>query len=158
MGGQGRKAASAKGWVEESLKVWQRHLGTCGPREPWVAVGRVEAAGQSWPGACLTLEKERHRLSSFSQYLTPRLIPAMTHTPSQASQGLREHGGWPRGISGLEHLSVGVQWLQVLGQPFLAREKRKETDRQADSHQGRVLRLALGLLSQTVEPTLRVAK
>lgn len=48
-----------------------------------------------------------------------------------------------------------MQWLQVLGQPFLAREKRKETDRQADSHQGRVLRLALGLLSQTVEPTLK---
>lgn len=91
-----------EGWLRgrlgrESLKVWQRHLGTCGPREPWVGVGRVDEAGQSWSRACLTLEKERHRLSSFSPYLTPRLTPAMTHTPSQASQGLREYGGWPQG-------------------------------------------------------------
>lgn len=80
-----------KGWVEESLKVWQRHLGTCGPREPWVAVGRVDMARQSWPGACLTLEKETHRLSASPVSQSP--TPATTHTPSEAPQGLQERGG-----------------------------------------------------------------
>ena len=84
----------------------------------------------------------------FSLYLLP------TFTHSREPQACRSTEPSPSGIMGHEHPRVGTGHLQAAVPSTLARGERKQTG----SHQGRVLRLALGLLSGTVEPALRVAK
>lgn len=81
------------------LDVWQRPLGTCGRGEPWMSVGRVAMAGQSWPGACLASMRGRPRLFQFLPVPLPNRHtqpgpPARSSTEPGLAMGTGSISGW----------------------------------------------------------------